>query len=185
MSGTKSYELDLQKLYQDTFGVNIASDYVVKNADAKELKSKYGSSEYRRMDALGYYYFLPVQLGELWLHYPIIRITARKNIIETQMTERDGSVIEIINNDSFKIYIRGFIIGHDGNFPEEDVYQLKELFLQNKSVPIKSVLTDLFLIGEDKVVLTELNFPEVKGVENIKPYEISMVSDHVFELDIE
>lgn len=179
-----TYQFTISELFQKAFGREIEYDLVNSKADQQE-SSKYGSSPYRAEDAKGRWMFMPVTLDTLQLVYAVIRVTGRKNIVETQLTERKGSVIEIINQDSYKIYIRGFLIDHTGNYPEDGVNALKELFEQNKSVPIKSVLTDLFLTEEDRIVITELNFPEVTGIENIKPFEMNMVSDSIFDLEIE
>ncbi|MBK6819839.1 MAG: hypothetical protein IPG85_09755 [Bacteroidetes bacterium] len=127
---------------------------------------------------------MPVTLGDE-VGYPIIRILGAQHSGETPMTERKGSAIEIISQDNWKIYIRGFLFNHDREYPEEDIYKLKELFEKNESVVIRSVLTDLFLIAEDRVVITDINFPEVTGIEHVKPYEINLISDSIFDLEIE
>lgn len=185
--GVKAPEYDLKETNE---GLIAPNNYSSVNPDV-EPKSKYGSSPYFKQDALGRYYFMPVKLGDLDLPYPIIRIQSRKNIVETQMTERKGSVIEIISQDNWKIYIRGFIFAHDRKFPEEDIYNMRKMYERNESLVISSVLTDLFLTSQDsnnnetdKVVITDINFPEVKGIEHVKPYEIQLISDSIFELEV-
>jgi hypothetical protein len=44
------------------------------------------------------------------------------------------------------------------------------------------VLTDLFLTADDRVCIKSLNFPEVKGIEDVKPYEMELVSVNIFDL---
>jgi len=180
-----SYQFDLGEMYQKAFGIKMPKYELDSKNTQDAIGSKYGSSLYRKADVTGRYYFMPVTLGGLELGYPIIRIQARKNIVETPMTERKGSAIEIISQDNWKIYIRGFMFNHDREYPEEDIYNLKELFEKNESLELRSVLTDLFLVGEDRVVITDINFPEVKGIEHVKPYEINLISDSIFDLEIE
>jgi hypothetical protein len=180
-----SYQFDLAELYQKAFGITVPKYELDSKNTQDQLGSKYGSSLYRKADVTGRYYFMPVTLGGLELGYPIIRIQGRKNIVETQMTERKGSAIEIISQDNWKIYIRGFMFGHDRKFPEEQIYELKELYERNESLELRSVLTDLFLVEKDSVVIADINFPEVKGIEHVKPYEINLISDSIFELEIQ
>lgn len=185
MNNPLPYKFDLGELYNKAFNIKLPEYAILAENEEALVASKYGSSTYRRADAVGRNYFMPVELGGMQLSYPVIRISGSKNIVETQLTERKGSVIEIINQDSYKIYIRGFMINHQGHFPEEDVYNLQQLFELNKSIPIKSVLTDLFLTSDDRVVIKDFNLPEVQGVENVKPYELELISDSVFELEFE
>lgn len=190
-------QFDLGDLYMQAFGVKMP-DYDLKSENAglkypqsgasfneSQLpKGKFGSSAYYKQDSQGRYYFLPVTLGDVDLPYPIIRIQSRKYIVETQMTERKGSVIELISQDNWKIYIRGFIINHDRQFPEDEIAELINLYERNESLVIKNVLTDIALAVSDKVKIADLNFPEVRGVEYVKPYEINLISDSIFDLEI-
>ncbi len=189
---------DLIKLFEQAFGVKMP-EYQITDANKAMLhpdgtqasfnpetlpKGKYGSSPYFNQDALGRYYFMPAKLGDVDLQYPLIRIQGRKQIVETMLTERKGRVIEQISQDNYKIQIRGVMIGHDRNFPEEQIDLLRKLFETNQSIPLRSVLTDIFLAAGDRVVIEELNLPEVKGVEYVKPYELSLIQDSVFELEL-
>lgn len=185
MNNITPYQFDLGALFNKVWKTGMPEYDLKSTNESDAFASKFGSSVYRKADAVGRYYFMPVKLGDVELQYPIIRIQGRKNIVETQLTERKGSVIEIINQESYQIYIRGFLINHTGDFPEEAVHEMKELFETNQSVPIRSVLTDLFLTDEDSVVIADLSFPEVTGVENVKPYELNLISDSNFELEIE
>jgi hypothetical protein len=157
----------------------------------------YGS-EYYAFDAAGREYYLPVTVTytvkgsnevKVWeLPYPVISIRSRKTIIETALTERRGTVKELININDYDIQIRGFIVNHDGNeFPEDQVITLRELYEQNVPVSIKCPLTDIYLLrtdrkGSDKVVIKSLDFPEMVGVKSVRHYVLEMVSDEPFNL---
>ncbi len=186
MSSGPTYSFNIGALYSQAFNEPLPEyNFGTDQNESDDYSSKFGSSSFRKDDALGRPYFMPAKLGDLDLGYPIIRVQGQKHIVQTQLTERKGSVIEIINQDSYKIYVRGFLIDHSGKFPEEQVFNLKELYEQNKSQPIVSALTDLFLTKDDRVVIADINFPEVTGIENIKPYELNLVSDSIFELEIQ
>lgn len=168
-------------------------------------------SPYYAHDALGNEYYMPVTiiyadntklssqdaalvggdtLGILnkWdLPYPVISIASRKTIIETPLTERRGTVKELVNIQDYEITIKGFIIANTNEFPEESVTILRTIYEQNAPLSIQNPLTDIFLLrpdrsGSDQVVITELKFPAITGVKNIRPYELHMVSDEPFNL---
>jgi Domain of unknown function (DUF6046) len=173
----------------------------------------YGSPYYSN-DAQGREYYMPVKLtypdqgntkspqavadgtnradatGVLkswYLPYPIISINSRKTIVETPLTERRGTVKELINIQDYEIVIKGFIIGDANEFPENDVTILRTLYEQNIELSIECPLTDIFLLrpdrsGSDHVIIQELNFPAITGVKNIRPYQLRMVSDEPFNL---
>jgi hypothetical protein len=178
------------------------------------FRSEQGShgSPYYAKDALGAEYYMPVTLiypdaavspsssstiqrsGESssplkkWsLPYPIISISSRKTIVETPLTERRGTVKELINIEDYEIVIKGFIVGNTNEFPESEVATLCAVYEQNVSLSIQCPLTDIFLLrpdrsGSDQVVIKSLTFPSVPGVKNVRPYELHLVSDEPFNL---
>jgi len=169
----------------------------------------YGSPYYA-FDANGREYFLPVTvsypvtsqgatsidgfgggpqstLKDWQLPYPVISIRVNKKIIETELTERRGTVDELVNIGSYEITIRGFIINSGNEFPEQDVITLRTLFECNAPVSIKCPLTDIFLLradrsGSDQVVIRSLDFPEIAGVKNVRHYTLTMKSSEPFNL---
>ncbi len=124
---------------------------------------------------------------ESYLPHPVISVTGKKTIIETPLTERRGTVKEVINLMDYEIVIKGLIIGEDNEYPEVEVSVLRDIFELNVAVGIANPITDIFLMGpatsgSDKVVIKELSFPEVKGAKNVRPYQLTMVSDAPFNL---
>ena len=180
------------------------------------LRTEQGTngSPYYAKDALGTEYFMPVALtfpdvsplpdspsgnafskgdGTLsilkkWnLPYPVISIASRKTIIETPLTERRGTMKELINIQDYEITVKGFIVSGNGEFPENDIITLRTIYEQNASLSIQCALTDIFLLrpdrsGSDQVVIKELRFPTISGIKNVRPYELLMVSDEPFNL---
>jgi hypothetical protein len=142
-------------------------------------------------------YYLPVTLSyssdgasnlvDVTLPHPVVSISCRKTIVETVLTERRGTAKELINSQDFQITIKGFIIGSDNEFPEEQMTKLRDLYELNRPLSIKCPLTDIFLVrpgrrGSDQVVIQELKLPFVTGVKNVRPYELSLLSDEAFNL---
>jgi len=165
-------------------------------------RSEQGSlgSPYYSKDGLGREYFMPVTIkypeggaekGTLkkWeLPYPVVSITGGKTIVETALTERRGTVKELINNQDYEITIRGFIVGAGNEFPEQEVTTLRTIYEQSTTLSIECPLTDIFLLrpdrsGSDQVVIKQLRLPEVTGIKNVRPYELLLISDEPFNLE--
>ncbi|MBE2289352.1 MAG: hypothetical protein IAE95_07340 [Chitinophagaceae bacterium] len=118
---------------------------------------------------------------------PMVSIESRKHIIDTALTERRGTVKEMINTSDYEIMIRGLIVGSTHDFPEDQVAMLRDAYEQNKPVSIASAVTDIFLLrpdrsGSDKVVIAEMRLPVIRGVKNVRPYELKLISDETFNL---
>ena len=178
-------------------------------AGARVEKAGLGSSYYATDPVTGIEYFMPVTvkfpdssttnapdglegastgLLTTWqLPFPIISMDMRKVVIETPLTERNGSVKELIQTKDYDITIKGFIVSATDDYPEADVMRMRDLFEVGQSISIRSALTDIFLLrpnrnGSDQVVILDLSFPGVKGVQNIEYYELKLVSDEPFNL---
>jgi Domain of unknown function (DUF6046) len=196
---------NLADLFEHTFGYKTQAfqpDFSPVSGDRVSLRTEQGASgsPYYAKDPLGQEYFMPVTLiypdnsnssaGALksWgLPYPVISISSRKTIIETALTERRGTVKELVNIQDYEIVIKGFIISQGNDFPENEVTTLRSIYEQNGAISIQCPLTDIFLLrpdrsGSDQVVITELKLPVVKGIKNVKPYELHMISDEPFNL---
>ena len=122
----------LHDLFIDQWGYSPGghfSDLVINDKDLVNRKTPTGNyGSYYDTDSEGREVFMPVTLGDQFLPYVWLNIKASKNIIETPLTERRGSVKELISIDDYRIGIKGFVIGHDGAFPEKDVENLRKLF---------------------------------------------------------
>ena len=112
-------------------------------------------------------------------------MSAKKNIVETPLVGRKGAVRELISSEDFKVSIRAVARTEDGTYPADQIVAFKELYNVNEAVELKSVLTDLLFDENDKVVITDMSFPETPGVEDEQEVEIECVTDKPFELTIE
>ncbi len=176
------------------FGLEKKAGYSAKDfeldADANENEQKTQSdlgAILRKKDALGRWYFLPVILEHEGKEYEIpnavIRISGKKKIVETDMIGRKGSVKELISIDDYEITVSGIIVADD--FPEEGITEINELYNINESVKLKCALTDIFMETDDKVVIKDIDFQEMKGTEHVQLFSMNMVTDRNFELIIE
>ena len=126
--------------------------------------------------------------GGIMLPNATISITGKKNMIETPLINRAGSVIELISIDSYKIEIKGIAIENDqeNGLPQESLKMLSTLWKLNKSVKlVDAVVKDYFLDADNSVVITDIKLPDMKGISGAQAYEISMISDTVLTLEVD
>lgn len=153
----------------------------------KSQQGMYG--RYYAKDVQGRDVFMPLTLGGLFLPYVWLNIKVAKRLIETPLTERRGSAIELISFDAVQIGVKGLVIKHDGTFPEEEIEDLRKLFERAESVSCKSVLTDIFLLskenaGNDKVVVRDLEIMDNQGIEHVRGFQCQLISDQVLTLEL-
>ena len=176
---------DIAKAFQAIHGIN----HFDASYTAQASSSKLNATPFTDLDR-GREYFLPVYLGGVQLPLPLIRIQGRKNIVETAMVNREGTVKELISTDDFRISIRGLCVGMNNQWPEDDITALQKLYAKNKSHSIACVLTDIFLLkpkreGSDKVVINDLEILETRGFKNVVGYRMDLTSDNPFSLNVE
>lgn len=112
----------------------------------------------------------------------IIDSTVSKNIVQTVMAGRKGTVKELIAEGDWMFTFRGLIIGKDINFPRDARKQMKQVWAVNKSLRIYSRLVND--LDVHRVVVLDLRFPPMEGYDNVQPYELVCLSDDDIVLDL-
>jgi hypothetical protein len=165
-------------------GGNFEGEPLTAFQDKDENKlSRLGAPLYARSEN-GQLFFMPVWLNEILLPICTISGSSKKVIVETPLTGRQGTVKELIRCEDYQFRVQGICFGYNRELPEEKIQELKDLFEVTRSVKIKSAFTDIF-VREGYVVVTDINFPECKGVEHVRGFELSLISDESFDLTIE
>ena len=161
-------------------------------AEAPALRTEMtaGGTPIRRQDATtGRWYFMPVSvkcsLGNIELPCAAISISGEKRIVQTALTGRRGTVNELVNVDSYKVSITAALIGEDGNYPEQAVQQMREMWELNEAVMLISALTDLVVGRDDKFVFDKIEFPTMGGTEHVQIVKFTAHTDAAVELIIE
>jgi hypothetical protein len=164
--------------------VNFAERNLV---NRKSQQGMYG--RYYAKDVQGRDVFMPLTLGGLFLPYVWLNVKVAKRLVETPLTERRGSAIELISFDAVQIGVKGLAIKHDGTFPEEEIEDLRKLHDRAESLACKSVLTDIFLLtkannANDKVVMRDLEIMDNQGIEHVRGFQFSLTSDQILDLEL-
>lgn len=109
--------------------------------------------------------------------WPLMSVSAHKNILCTPIKGLPGTVKEFINFDDYKISIRGMLINYESNdYPEQLVHDLHDFFKINDQLVITSPILNNQL-DVDAVVMESIDFPALEGFPNVQPYQIDMISD--------
>lgn len=162
-------------------------DYeVASEAPVRQERTERGSTLWAK-DWRGRWYFMPVvfqheKLGKVEMPCALISVTGRKNIVETQLVGRKGSVKELINLEDYKVSIAGFIQSKDGTWPEAEIARMRDLYNVNESVELLCALTDLIFDKDDRVVITGIDFPPTQGLEDGQVIRLECTTDKPFEL---
>lgn len=120
---------------------------------------------------------------------PMINISGGATLAERKIAKSGsdfiGSIIERWSTNAFEITITGAIYGKSmkGNryeaYPREEMQKLKKYLLSGQRIYVES--EPLQILGINRIVIREFNFPFTKG-EEVQAYEIKAVSDHPYNL---
>jgi len=204
--------LSLADLFEQAFGYKTrAFEPKFQKANKRGQEQGKAGAPFYAKNAQGQEYFMPVTISypdtgaaasppagvttdarsftskKSWqLPYPVISVESSKTIVRTQLTERRGTVKELINIADYQITIKGLILG-ESEFPETVISTLRDIYERNTPLSIQCPLTDIFLLrpdrsGSDQVVISELKLPAAGSSESVRPYELKLISDEIFNL---
>jgi len=144
---------------------------------------------------------LTLELGSERLKFtipPIITVQGSLNIVETVVAGLDGAIKEITSVNDYVLSIRGFLsstsytdISSEGysyrlnpdEFPEGELRQLRRFCESKQSLKVlESRLLSYFNIK--KVLIRTWGFPELEGYTFMIPFELDVVSDTDFVLEL-
>lgn len=172
---------DAAEIYYLTWGVKPNFTTPQLKSATRQTNSKLGAP-YWNTDANGREYFLPVQIGVVDLPAPFISTQSDTLIVETPMVAGDGSVKELITQESRKLRVRGICYDTTGNWPEEQINLLMQLDNVKQTYEIENVLAAI--AGITHVVIARLSILETKGKRGMVPYEMELIDDKPFNLII-
>lgn len=203
-------EFDLVDIFKSVWGYTAAPFFLTSINEASVVsykkgisnsKDSFGSEAARRETNIkgspfygknnnGNEVFLPIWLikadgTKFMLQNTVSSIVSKKTIVETQLVNQQGSVKEEISIDDWEINVKGVIISPDMDYPDQQVSELRQLYKTSQSLEIDNARTSLLFEDNEKVVVKNLKFPEVKGYKNMQAFECDLVSDIEFKLIIE
>lgn len=204
-------EFDLKKIFESVWGYNAphflfglqnrveraigynrgeeSANYEFDSKPGRREQNIKGSPFYA-LNPSGNEVFLPIWLikpdnSKLMLQNTVSSFANKITIIETQMVNRKGSVKEEISINDWEINVKGIIVSKDYDYPDQEVYDLNQLKEMGVALGIENARSSLLLEANEMVIIKSLNFIELKGMKNIQPFELNLISDIPFELIIE
>jgi hypothetical protein len=184
-------EFDIQKLYDYIFGYRglpfpafglQGALKVLPNVAGLINQAKNGATLIMPMG------FKDLKTSELFYlqNEPLFSMTCQKTILKTAMAGNttQGTVKELINTEDWLISVKGLLFNEDypDNYPSDAVEELSAFFQKNKAFRILCPLADMNNIVN--VVVENISWAEMKGIENAQGYTLSLISDAPFELII-
>jgi hypothetical protein len=160
--------------------------YTVNNLWTQRATTLKGSPLYGLSDTIGREVFCPLSFkaGDNTYDFPYA-IVGLKNKIqtkETPMIERGGAVIEEMGAGPWEISVKGFLMNPDGQFPDDQLYAINQLYQYRQPVSMICALTDLFLELNDQVVITSLDIPPKPKVIGVRDFAMTVVQDSILDL---
>src|SRR5690554_3979343 len=122
--------IDIQAIFSGQFGFNPPAEEIrIDGNDSRIVNIKSDDKWYRADpdDLYGRSVFMPVTINGLFLPYCWLSITGGNKIVETDFTERDGTVKEYIAANDLEITLQGVVLNRDGTFPERQIEDLRDL----------------------------------------------------------
>lgn len=112
----------------------------------------------------------------------IMQVALQKNIVETPVHGRQGTVKELISSQDYAITISGFIVAKDQQPPYTAMADLDNVLKIPSSLPIRSRYLAAF--GINGIVIKSYEIGLYEASQNSAKFTITAVSDAVFELTI-
>lgn len=110
----------------------------------------------------------------------LFNVTREKNIIETAIVGRDGSVSEYASNGAYQISASGLLVAEDNVFPYEELY----LFNDVMEVPEPLDFSCEFLdeLGIDKLRVKSHSLSQIEGYRNVVQFKFEAKAESDLKL---
>lgn len=160
---------------------NVSQIYKQKRTTSK------GSPIYGMQDLIGREVFLPLTIKASGINYEfpftIVGLKTKKLLVETPMIERGGSVIEEIGIDAWRISVKGFLVDALNQFPDDQLDKLNQMWRDRNPVTVKCALIDIFLEGNDLVVISNLEIPAKSKVIGVRDFSFELIQYGILNLE--
>lgn len=114
------------------------------------------------------------------LYAAMITVNCPKNIVNTKVAGKDGTIKQYISKDDYVISITGILMSHSEKYPIDQVEILAEIIKAECAITVSSRVLSAFDITE--MVIEDASFEPKEGYNNIQEFKIYGRSDEYFEL---
>ena len=175
---------DLLQVYNTYFQkpYRIGEDWINSQSANGEVKEDFTKQGIRISSTdmsgyLGQEIFLPVRLyvsDDLMIEIPCctIRVTSKKTIIKTEVSERRGTIKEQFNVGDYVFTIKGVLI--------DQIRKLKDIYESIVPPFLLNAFAEIFMPGFPNISIESLEFPEQEGKHiRFRPFVLVCETDFI------
>lgn len=124
-----------------------------------------------------------IVVPELIIPCVIVEVYGSKEIVKTAVLGRPGTIKEYIAEGDFSITMKG-VLANDSITDLRYPFAKQDRLNQFKKAPKQLSITHALLnnLGIYEIVIEDVKFPSMQGVENLCAFEINAISDSPVEL---
>lgn len=112
----------------------------------------------------------------LTIQLALISVINQKNIIETTLQGRSGTVKEYISDGDYQVKIVGKIYGPGANsYPQDDVQRLIKICEAPQAITVTSAFLKMFNVSS--VVIRSRTIDQQEAIRNYQEFELYCLSD--------
>ena len=174
--------IDLMELYKKFHGnsYSVPVEWGKIKNDARTINGQPISEVSKK---LGVEVFLPIEFWvseneKLKIDCCTIRVTSKKTILKTALSERKGTVKRVFNVGDYIFDIKGVLIGEKRQLPDDAIFMLKGIYESDQPVELHNALAEIFM-PQCKVMIESIEFPEVEGSLQFRPFRLTCESDTI------
>lgn len=112
----------------------------------------------------------------------IYDVSYGKNVVQTAIVGRNGTVKELISLTDKTVNIKGVLVSPNTEYPEEQVQRLLEITELQTDIEVISPFLALFKVYN--LVILDCKFPMREGYRNLQAFELNCISDNPLEVSI-
>lgn len=117
-----------------------------------------------------------ITFNGLTIQLCLISVMNQKNIIETSLQGRNGTVKEYISDGDYQVKIEGKIYGAGANsYPQDDVQKLIQICKAPQAITVTSAFLKMFDISS--IVVRNYTIDQLEGIRNYQEFTLQCLSD--------
>ncbi|MBU2045626.1 MAG: hypothetical protein KJ712_02705, partial [Bacteroidetes bacterium] len=82
----------------------------------------------------------------------------------------------------WRMTVKGFLVDPLNQFPDDQLEKLKNMWKTRDLVRVKCALTDIFLEGNDNVVISSIDIPAKAKVVGVRDFSFELIQDGILDL---
>jgi hypothetical protein len=114
----------------------------------------------------------------------LVTFTSTRRNVRTPMQGQDEDVIEFISNGNWNVKIQGFLVSPNPYRAPLDAIRLFKTWFRDKKESLGVVGKMFDSLGIHQLVIESANLSAIPGMINVRPFELSCISDLDYSLQI-